>query len=271
MTAVFRLESHTTRMGTIKNIHPRELVKFNALSSQWWDPKGELGALHDINPYRLGYICHRSELKGKQVLDIGCGGGILSEAMAKKGALVTGIDMAGASLTAAREHRIISGLEIDYRLSTAESHIRQTAEPYDVVTCMELLEHVPDPVSLVKACAALARPGGDIFFSTLNRTVISYVLAILVAEYLLGIVRKKTHDWRHFIRPSDLVRWGQQAGLKLADLSGMVYIPLIRYCRIGGRPEVNYLAHFKKPAVHRPDGTVFSVSSTHHFIRKCKA
>lgn len=232
----------------MQNLNPFELLKFNALSSQWWNPRGELGALHDINPSRLRYISGRSELRGRRVLDVGCGGGILAEAMSREGAIVCGIDMAEQSLTAARAHQRVSGLDIDYRLSTAEAFIGRSTAPYDVVTCMELLEHVPDPACLVSACAALVRPNGDLFFATLNRTFISYVLAILVAEHLLGIVRKKTHDWRRFIRPSDLVRWAKKTGLTLADLSAMVYIPFVRYCRIGGPPWVNYLAHFRKPA-----------------------
>jgi 2-polyprenyl-6-hydroxyphenyl methylase / 3-demethylubiquinone-9 3-methyltransferase len=233
-------------METRKNSNPAELAKFDALSGQWWDPKGELGALHDINPTRLAYISQRVPLNGKQVLDVGCGGGLLAESLAGLGARVTGIDMAPKALRAAERHRLISGIEINYRLSSAEGLVYQPHPPFDVVTCMELLEHVPNPASLVESCAALVKPGGHIFFATLNKTVASHVLAILAAEYLLGIVRKKTHDWKKFIPPQDLVRWGQNAGLTLADLSGMVYIPWIRFCRIGGAPMINYVAHFIK-------------------------
>lgn len=230
----------------MKNIDAREVARFAAQADLWWDPKGALKALHEINPVRLAYVHDRAGLADKAVVDIGCGGGLLSEAMARAGARVTGIDMAAPSLAAARVHAEQNGLKIDYRQAAAEEWTRAYAGCYDVVTCMELVEHVPDPCSLVHACAKLVRPGGDLFFSTLNRTWLSRLLVIWMSEQVLGIVAKGTHTFEKFVRPGELVAWGQAAALAVQDVSGLRYLPFIGYAALCKSTVMNYMAHFKK-------------------------
>jgi 2-polyprenyl-6-hydroxyphenyl methylase/3-demethylubiquinone-9 3-methyltransferase len=229
------------------NVDPAEVAKFEELASRWWDPHSEFKPLHDINPLRVDYIERRAALAGKQVLDVGCGGGILSEAMARHGARVTGIDMGEAPLSVARLHQYESGVEVDYQRITAEQLAAAQPGSFDVVTCLEMLEHVPDPASVIHACAQLVKPGGQVFFSTLNRNPKSYLFAILGAEYLLRLLPKGTHDYRKFIRPSELDEWARQAGLELDDLTGMSYNPLSGEYRLGDDVDVNYLAAYTRP------------------------
>ncbi|MBP8926888.1 MAG: bifunctional 2-polyprenyl-6-hydroxyphenol methylase/3-demethylubiquinol 3-O-methyltransferase UbiG [Pseudomonadales bacterium] len=233
--------------GTRPNIDAAEIAKFEALASRWWDPSGEFRPLHQMNPLRANYIDQRSAVAGKRVLDVGCGGGILSEGLAQRGAIVTGIDMGEAPLGVARLHLLESGLEIDYRLSTAEDLVSEAASTYDIVTCLEVLEHVPDPASLVNACAQLVRPGGDVYFATINRNPKSYLFAIVGAEHLLGLLPKGTHDYARFIRPSELAGWTRRAGLHTHDISGMLYNPLTQTFSLGRDVDVNYLVHARRP------------------------
>jgi 2-polyprenyl-6-hydroxyphenyl methylase/3-demethylubiquinone-9 3-methyltransferase len=226
-----------------ENFDQQEVAKFDALASRWWDPNSEFKPLHDINPLRLEYITSKIELNGKKVLDVGCGGGILAESMALQGATVCGIDMAESSLSVARLHLIESGAEVDYRHMTAEQLAQQEPDNYDVVTCMELLEHVPDPASLVKACANLVKPGGHVFFSTINRNPKAYLFAVIGAEYVLRLLPKGTHDYAKFIRPSELDGMIRPAGLSLGDIVGIVYNPLTRKYSLGKDIDVNYIAH----------------------------
>lgn len=230
-------------MSAAGNVDRGELSRFAQLAGEWWDPDGALRTLHDINPVRLEYIERRAEeLAGKRVLDVGCGGGILAEAMARRGARVTGIDPGEEAIGAARLHAEGSGLALEYRAVTAEALAAETPGAYDVITCMELLEHVPDPASTVRACAALVRPGGHVFFATLNRTPKAYVLAVLGAEYVLGLLPRGTHDYARFVRPSELAAWARAAGLRLRDLSGVAYDPFARRCRPTRSVAVNYMA-----------------------------
>jgi len=229
------------------NIDSREIRKFADQTPFWWDPAGEFKGLHDINPLRLQYIEERVPLGGKTVLDVGCGGGLLSESMAVRGARVTGIDAGDAPLLTARRHARESGLTITYRQITAEDLAADEADRYDVVTCMELLEHVPDPASVVDACRRLVKPGGHVFFATVNRTVRAFVLAILAAEYLLGIVKRGTHQYRRLIRPQEIDHWANRAGLIRKDLTGLQYNPVLKKKRLGGGTGVNYLMHFIRP------------------------
>ena len=232
---------------TSHNVDYSEVSKFEELASRWWDPNSEFKPLHDINPLRLDYIDQRQPLSGKTVLDVGCGGGILSEAMAGKGARVTGIDMGEAPLNVARLHRHESGVDVDYRKITAEQLAAEQAAGFDVVTCLEMLEHVPDPASVIDACARLVKPGGSVFFSTINRNPKAYLLAVVGAEYLLRLLPKGTHEYRKFIRPSELERWARQAGLDIEDISGMSYNPLTSHYSLGRDASVNYLTWFTKP------------------------
>jgi 2-polyprenyl-6-hydroxyphenyl methylase/3-demethylubiquinone-9 3-methyltransferase len=234
---------------TRANIDPAEVAKFDALAARWWDPRGQFKTLHDINPLRLGFIDGRSALAGKTVIDVGCGGGLLAEAMAARGARVTGVDLAESSLTVARLHLLESGRQVDYRYISAEDLAAEIPGQADVVTCMELLEHVPDPASIVAACARLAQPGGHVFLSTLNRTPKSYLFAIVGAEYLLKMLPQGTHDYARFIRPSELGQWLRAAGLELRELVGLTYNPLTRHYSLGRDVAVNYLVH----AVKMPD------------------
>ncbi|HVC29095.1 MAG TPA: bifunctional 2-polyprenyl-6-hydroxyphenol methylase/3-demethylubiquinol 3-O-methyltransferase UbiG [Gammaproteobacteria bacterium] len=233
---------------THANIDNQEILKFDALASRWWDPSGEFRTLHEINPLRLTYIDNRVGLKSKRVLDIGCGGGLLAEAMASRGADVTGIDMAEAPLKVARLHLKESGLKINYQKIAAESLATTSSDHFDVVTCMEMLEHVPEPAAIVHACATMVKPGGHVFFSTLNRSSRSFILAILGAEYLLRLIPRGTHEYAKFIRPSELDRWARHADLELRDSAGLHYNPLTRHYWLGGNMEVNYYMHFTRPS-----------------------
>jgi 2-polyprenyl-6-hydroxyphenyl methylase/3-demethylubiquinone-9 3-methyltransferase len=230
------------------NADPLELEKFGALAHRWWDPQGEFRPLHEINPLRLGWISARAPLAGRDVLDVGCGGGILAEAMARAGARVTGIDLSEKPLRVAQLHLHESGLAVDYRGVSAEDLARERPASFDVVTCMELLEHVPDPASMVAACATLVRPGGNVFFSTINRNAKAYLFAVIGAEYMLKLLPKGTHDYERFIKPSELARWSRAAGLTVADMTGMLYNPLTKVYSLGRDCDVNYLVHCGKPA-----------------------
>lgn len=232
--------------GPESNIDTVEISKFDSRAADWWNNRGGFRGLHHINPTRLAYINNRANIHGKRVLDIGCGGGILSEAMAALGAEVTAIDMGEVPLAVAQNHLQLSGLTVDYRHTSAETLAASRPESFDVVTCLELLEHVPNPASVVRAARRLVKPRGDVFFATLNRTLKSFVLAIIAAEYILGIVHRGTHQYRKFIRPTELEIWARQAGLALQDLTGLHYNPIRRRCWLGGNVHVNYLMHFKK-------------------------
>ncbi len=230
-----------------KNVDPSEIAKFDALASSWWDLAGESKPLHDINPLRLEFISSHSSLKGKQVIDVGCGGGILSESLAKSGANTTGIDMGEQALNVAKLHALEAGLTIDYQHITAEEKSHQSAETFDTVTCMEMLEHVPDPLSIIQACADMVKPGGDLFFSTLNRHPKAYLLAVLGAEYIMNMLPKGTHDYKRFIKPSELSKWCRQAGLHVEHIKGISYNPLNQAFKLSDDVNVNYLLHCKKP------------------------
>ncbi|WP_430009739.1 bifunctional 2-polyprenyl-6-hydroxyphenol methylase/3-demethylubiquinol 3-O-methyltransferase UbiG [Methylophaga lonarensis] len=227
-----------------QNVDPVEVAKFDALADSWWDPHGQSRPLHEINPLRLQYITDCSSgLERAKVIDVGCGGGILSEAMAKAGAEVTAIDMGEMPLNVARLHALESGLTIDYQQSTTEAMAARSANSFDIVTCMEMLEHVPDPATVIQACATLAKPGGDIFFSTLNRHPKAWLLAVFGAEYLLNILPKGTHDYQRFIRPSELAAWCRASGLQVMNITGINYQPLSKQFRLGQDVDVNYLMH----------------------------
>lgn len=223
------------------NADPIELEKFSQLAHRWWDPSSEFKPLHEINPLRLNYINSITALSGKTVLDVGCGGGILSESMAALGAQVTGIDLGDKALQVARLHLLESGQEVSYRKIAVEDLAAEQPGHYDVVTCMELLEHVPDPSSTVNACAQLAKPGGHVFFSTLNRNPKSYLFAVIGAEYLLHLLPRGTHDYAKFIKPSELAQFCRNAGLNISDISGMSYHPLYKTYSLGQNTDVNYL------------------------------
>ncbi len=228
------------------NIDPGEISKFSAMADYWWDRQGRLKALHDINPLRLHYIDARAPLAGATVLDVGCGGGILSEAMAASGASVTGIDMGAGPLSAAVAHMRTSGVSIRYKQATAEAFADAYPGAFDRVVCMELLEHVPSPQAVVSACARLVRPGGDVFFATLNRNVKSFLFVIVGAEYLLGMVEKGTHTYARFVKPCELTGWASCAGLRKMDLTGLHYNVLSRSYYLGGNAHVNYMMHFRR-------------------------
>lgn len=230
------------------NVDKGEIAKFEALAHRWWDRSGEMKALHDINPLRANYIDLHAKVAGKTLLDVGCGGGILSEGMAQRGAEVTGIDMGAEPLNVARLHLLESGLDIEYRQSTAEEFAAQYPNSFDVVTCMEMLEHVPDPESVIRACAQLCKPGGDLFFSTINRNAKAFAMAIVGAEYVLKLVPKGTHAYDKLIRPSELTRWLRNANLLVNDICGMEYNPLTKQYSLGDNTDVNYIIHVKKPA-----------------------
>ena len=230
------------------NVDPAELAKFDALASRWWDTEGEFRPLHQINPLRLDWIRRRVKLAGSKVVDIGCGGGILAESVANAGATVTGIDMAEGPLSVARLHQIESGVEVDYRQMTAEALASEEAGLYDLVTCLEMLEHVPDPSAVIRSCAQLLKPGGDVVFSTINRNPKSFLFAIVGAEYVLRLLPKGTHEYEKFIRPSELEEWARTAGLELVASIGMLYNPLTKEYSLGPNVDVNYLMHFRRPA-----------------------
>jgi len=228
------------------NVDPLELEKFSQLAHRWWDPGAEFKPLHDINPLRLDYIDGIAGLRGKRVLDVGCGGGILAESMAARGARVTGIDLADKPLKVAQLHLLESGLPVDYRLVAPETLAREAPASFDVVTCMELVEHVPDPALLALACADLVRPGGHVFFSTINRNLKSYLFAVVGAEYVLKLLPRGTHDYAKFIKPSELAAHCRAAGLSVADVTGMTYNPLTKVYALGPDTGVNYILHTLK-------------------------
>ncbi len=228
------------------NVDPAEIAKFEALASKWWDPHSEFKPLHDINPLRLDYIGQHVNLAGKNVLDIGCGGGILAEGMAKLDATVTGIDMGQKPLEVAKLHLLESGLEVNYQQISSEDFAKENPGKFDVITCMEMLEHVPNPASIIKSCSDLAKPGADIFFSTINRNPKAYLLAIVGAEYILNLLPKGTHDFDKFIKPSELEKWCRKNKLPVDDITGMQYNPLSKSYSLGKDVAVNYLMHSKK-------------------------
>jgi len=234
-------------MNPTANVNPAETAKFDRLASRWWDPDGESRPLHDLNPVRFGYIAERAALKGARALDVGCGGGILSESLARAGAQVTAIDLAPAVLDVARLHLHESGLAVDYREVAVEALAEEMPAAFDVITCMEMLEHVPDPASVIRACATLLEPGGRLFLSTLNRTPLAFGAAILGAEYVLRLLPRGTHRYEQFIRPSELARDLRDAGLELDDVSGIAYEPITRRAWRTSRVDVNYLACAVKP------------------------
>ena len=236
-------------MTTTINADPQELAKFSELAHRWWDPDSEFRPLHQINPLRLDWIDGLARLSGKRVLDVGCGGGILSDAMARRGADVLGIDLASKPLKVAQLHAMEAGTaSVQYREVAAEALAAEAPGQFDVVTCMEMLEHVPDPSSIVAACATLAKPGGWIFFSTINRNTKAFVFAIVGAEHVLKLLPKGTHEYARFIRPSELARWCRGAGLELAETRGMEYNPLSKRYWLSGDTSVNYLLACRKPA-----------------------
>ncbi len=230
------------------NADPLELEKFSALAHRWWDPESEFKPLHQINPLRLDWIDGLAPLAGKSALDIGCGGGILAEAMAKRGARVTGIDLSEKALKVAQLHLLESKIAVAYEAISAEDLAARSPGAYDVVTCMELLEHVPDPASTVRACARLARPGGHVFFSTINRNLKSYLFAVIGAEYLLKLLPRGTHDYARFVRPSELARHCRESGLAVRSIVGMTYNPFSRSYALGSDADVNYLVHCAREA-----------------------
>ena len=230
-------------MNNTKNIDHNEIAKFEALATRWWDPESEFRTLHQINPLRLEFINERAPLEGKKVLDVGCGGGILSESMATRGARVTGIDMGEKPLAVAKLHLKESGLEVDYRQTTTEALAIEEPESFDIITCMEMVEHVPDPASVINACSRLVRPGGELFFSTINRTPKAWLFAIVGAEYLLNILPKGTHTYEKFIRPSELEKWARESGLVSKEITGMHYNPFTDHYWLAPGVEVNYLLH----------------------------
>lgn len=228
------------------NADPSELKKFSDLAAKWWDPTSEFRPLHEINPLRLEWIDAIAQLSGKRVVDIGCGGGILTEAMARKGAQALGIDLAEKPLKVAMLHQLESGVAAKYECISAEDLAAREPAGFDVVTCMEMLEHVPDPASVVRAAGALAKPGGDVFFSTISRNPKAYVLAVLGAEYVLGLLPRGTHDYAKFLKPSELTRFCRQACLNVREIRGMGYNPITRHYRLGNDTDVNYLVHATK-------------------------
>ncbi len=230
------------------NFDPLEIKKFEDLASRWWDEQGEFKPLHEMNPLRLNFINTDTPLLDKKACDIGCGGGILSESMAKCGATVTGLDMGKAPLSVARLHALESELEIDYQQITAEEFAENNAEKYDVVTCMEMLEHVPDPASVIEACCRLVKPGGSVYFSTINRNPKAYLFAIIGAEYLMKMLPRGTHDYTRFIKPSELDSWARTAGLTLNNLKGVSYNPFTGLFSQSQDVDVNYMVHYKRPA-----------------------
>ncbi len=230
------------------NVDPREIRKFEELASRWWDRNSEFKPLHEINPLRANFIDRLSPVAGKTLIDVGCGGGILAEAMAQRGATVTGIDMGEAPLNVARIHQLESGVEVAYRQCTAEQMAADQPASFDLVCCLEMLEHVPDPASVVQACAELCRPGGHVYFSTINRNPKAYAFAIVGAEYVLKLLPKGTHDYNKFIKPSELASWVRNAGLELQDMTGLCYNPITQNYWLEERDvSVNYMVHASKP------------------------
>lgn len=231
-------------MNSPENVDHKEIAKFEAVASRWWDLNGEFKPLHQINPLRLGYIqLQANGIFGKKILDVGCGGGILSESMAQEGAKVTGLDMGSEPLLVARLHALETGVSVEYIQQTVEAHALENAEQYDIVTCMEMLEHVPDPASVVRACAKLVKPGGHVFFSTINRNTKAWLMLVVGAEYIMNIVPKGTHDAKKFIRPSELISWIDQTPLRERNMIGLHYHPLLKTFKLGGNVDVNYILH----------------------------
>ena len=236
-------------MSTNLNVDPQEIAKFEALASRWWDMGSEFKPLHDINPLRANYIDEHSPVAGKRLVDVGCGGGILAEAMAQRGAIVTGIDMGEAPLAVARLHQLESGVEVDYRQSTAEQLAEEEGAAYGIVCCLEMLEHVPDPGAVIAACAALAKPGGALYFSTINRNPKAFAFAIVGAEHILKLLPAGTHEYAKFIKPSELAGWMRDAGLIMHGITGLTYNPLSRRYRLNDADvSVNYMVRAVKPA-----------------------
>jgi 2-polyprenyl-6-hydroxyphenyl methylase/3-demethylubiquinone-9 3-methyltransferase len=229
-----------------ENVDPQELAKFGELAHRWWDANSEFKPLHDINPLRLGWIDRCCALRDKRVIDVGCGGGLLSEGMAALGAEVTGIDLGEKALGVARLHLLESGHQVDYRHSSAEAMAESEPGRFDVVTCLEMLEHVPDPASIVRACAKLAKPGGQVFFSTINRNPKAYLFAVVGAEYILNLLPKGTHDYARFLRPAELARLARDAGLAVEEIIGMSYNPLSKTYTLGRDTSVNYLMRARR-------------------------
>lgn len=229
------------------NLDSKEIAKFDAIAARWWDPEGEFRPLHAINPLRLDYVDSRAPLKGRRALDIGCGGGLMAEGMAGRGAKVTGIDLSEGAIKVAKLHLKESGRQVDYRLVSAEALVAEMPGAFDLVTCLEMLEHVPDPASIIAACSTLLRPGGQVIFSTLNRNPKAFALAILGGEYLLRLIPAGTHEYAKFIRPSELEAWARAAGLQHRHSTGMHYNPLTRHYRLGPGLDVNYFMHFTRP------------------------
>lgn len=232
---------------THENVSPAEIARFGALARRWWDPNGPQRPLHELNPARLSYVVERVRLRDASVLDVGCGAGLLSEAMAREGAHVTALDLAPELIDVARLHLLESGLKVDYRLVSVEELAAQAPASFDAITCMEMLEHVPDPGSVLRACATLLKPGGKLFVSTLNRTPLAFAVAIVGAEYLAGLLPKGTHDYKSFIKPAELSAWLRDAGFELEDVSGLAYDPIRRKAWVNRRTDINYLACAVKP------------------------
>lgn len=233
-------------MTVTENVHLHEINKFGSLAERWWDVSGEFKTLHDINPLRIRFIQEHAEINGMRIVDVGCGGGILSEGLAKNGTDILGIDLSEELIDIADLHGLESGVNAHYRKISAEALADEQPESFDHVTCMEMLEHVPDPASIVRACAKLVKPGGTVFFSTLNRKPKAYLLAIVAAEYVLRMLPKGTHDFKTFIKPSELSRWSRDAGLELQSIAGIEYNPLTKRFSLGKDIDVNYLAAFKR-------------------------
>jgi 2-polyprenyl-6-hydroxyphenyl methylase/3-demethylubiquinone-9 3-methyltransferase len=238
----------STSTASNDNFDQAELDKFGALANRWWDPEGPQKALHALNPVRLDYVKQRVGLRDAAVLDVGCGAGLLSEALAKEGAKVVAMDLAPELIKVAKLHRLESGISVDYRLQSVESLAAEAPGSFDAITCMEMLEHVPDPSAIIAACATLLKPGGQLFLSTLNRTPAAFALAIVGAEYVARLLPKGTHHYQDFIKPAELAAWLRDAGLQLEDVSGLAYEPWRNGARIIGRTDVNYLACARKPA-----------------------
>lgn len=231
-----------------QNVDPGEIRKFEDLASRWWDPQSEFKALHDINPLRANWIDKLAPVAESKILDVGCGGGILSEALAQRGAFVTGIDMGDAPLAVANLHKLESGVQVDYRKATAEDFAERYPGQFDIVTCLEMLEHVPDPASVVKACATLVKPGGSVFFATINRNPKSYLMAVLGAEYVLRLLPRGTHEYEKLIKPSELAQWIRDAGMEVDRMTGMLYNPITKVYRLDvSDVDVNYLLCARKP------------------------
>lgn len=244
LKAFNKVANTVTNIPPETNVDPKEIAKFEQLASRWWDPESEFKALHEINPLRLNFINERTDLAGKKVLDVGCGGGILSESMALRGADVTGIDLGDTPLSIARLHSMDTGVDINYRKIAAEELAEEMPKAFDVITCLEMLEHVPNPASIVQACNTLLKPGGQIFFATLNRTAKSWLFAIVGAEYILNMLPKGTHQHSKFIKPHELYKWMRDVGLSIKEMTGMVYNPITgEYKLKNSDTSVNYLVH----------------------------